>query len=135
LDSTVAVSADGTISVPLAGKTMAAGLTPAQLEGSLAKRLGPLSNSQVRIEQSASQDTQPVTFLVPLDASEEHSHVFGQVTNSGGRVVQSFEADVSGQPAVAKVMLMRAGTYRLKVIVKNEGTGVIRTAALDFTVD
>jgi hypothetical protein len=76
-----------------------------------------------------------VTVLVPLDGSRDLFHVFGEVTAPSQRVVQSFEADVSGQPAVAKTIPLRAGRYHLVVVVKNTASGATHTSALDFTVD
>jgi hypothetical protein len=86
----------------------------------------------VRIAQSAGK---MVTVLVPLGASRDNFHVFGEVTTPTRRVVATFEEAVTGQPAVAKALPMRAGTYHMVVAVKNMATGAARTSALDFTVE
>jgi GWxTD domain-containing protein len=140
LDSRVTVRPDGKISIPSTGEIMAAGLTPSQLEASLDSRLGGRPGSQVRIEQPVSQDRRQVTVQVPLDASE-HVHVFGEVTTLAGRVVQSFDKDISAQPAAAKVLPLRmvlplrAGTYRLVVVVKDMATGRTQNSESQFTME
>jgi hypothetical protein len=129
METHITVRPDGRIAVGNAGDIKAAGLSPAQLEATI----GP--NSTIRIEQSAGQDRQVVTVLLPLGSPGEHFHVFGQVNNSAERVVQSFEEDVIGEQATAKGIPLRAGTYHLTVVVKNMATGAVRNSALEFTVE
>jgi hypothetical protein len=51
-------------------------------------------------------------------------------------MVQTFENDVPGQPALAHVIPLAAGSYHLLVTVKNQATGAsARSSELDFTVD
>jgi len=120
----VTVGGDGKIALRSAGDFTAAGLTPAELQAAI----GPYST--VRIEQSASR---VVTVLVPL-SERGRFHVSGQVT-AGQQLVQSFETESSGQPALAKAMPLRAGRYHLVVVVKNTASGAAHTSALDFTVE
>jgi ACT domain-containing protein len=126
METRVTVAADGKIALNGAGEFMAAGLTPSQLEAAIRP------NATVRIEQSAGQ---MVTVLVPLGGSKGNFHVFGEMTTPNHRVVQSFEEDVTGQPAVAKAVPLRAGSYHMVVVVKNTATGAQSSSALDFTVD
>lgn len=122
----VTVAGDGKIALRGVGDFTAAGLTPYELRAAI----GP--DSTVSIEQSASRT---VTVLVPLDGSRDRFHVLGEVTAPNRRVVQSFETESSGQPAVAKTIPLRAGRYHLVVAVKNTASGATHTSALDFTVD
>jgi len=126
VETQVTVGPDGKISVDSLGDFAAGGKTPAELQAVL----GP--QSTVRIAQSAGK---MVTVLVPLGASRDNFHVFGEVTTPTRRVVATFEEAVTGQPAVAKALPMRAGTYHMVVAVKNMATGAARTSALDFTVE
>lgn len=128
-DTQVTVRPDGRISVPGAGEVMAAGLTPVQLDAALAHA----SVSQIR--NPSVQILGLVTIHVPLDASANWSHVFGRVATASGKLVQSFESSVPGQPALAHVVPLAAGTYHLTVVVKNQATGATRQSDLDFTVD
>ena len=77
---------------------------------------------------------QMVTVLIPVGSAREHFNVSGEV-KSGNQIVQTFESSVSGQPALAKAIPLRAGTYHLTVVVKNLATGATRRSTLDFTVD
>jgi hypothetical protein len=123
-ETRVMVDSNGKIVVR--GREFAAsGLTPAQLEAAIGAR------SSVRIEESASQI---VTVLVPLNGSRDRFHVSGEVT-AGQQVMQSFETDSTGQPALAKAIPLRAGSYHLVVVVKNMASGASHRSALDFTVD
>jgi GWxTD domain-containing protein len=119
----VTVGGDGTIALPGAGDFRAAGLTPAELQAAI----GP--NSTVRIEPASRM----VTVLVPLNVRGRF-HVYGQVTASR-QLVQSFETESSGQPAVAKAMPLPAGRYHLVVVVKETASGAAHNSALDFTVE
>jgi GWxTD domain-containing protein len=136
--ATAQVRPDGMISIHLAGEIAAAGLTPAQLQAAVDGALSKFqirADSQVRIEETADQTKQLVTVAVPLEPAEDQFHVFGEVTTQSRRVVQSFEAAVSRQPAVAKFLPLAAGTYRLVVVSKNMTTGLVRNSELEFTVD
>jgi GWxTD domain-containing protein len=73
--------------------------------------------------------------LVQLGRSKDEWHILGEVTTGSRRVVQSFEQDVSGEPALAKAVLMSPGAYQIKVVAKNKATGAERRKELDFTVD
>lgn len=122
----VTVAGDGKIALRGVGDFTAAGLTPYELRAAI----GP--DSTVRIEQSAART---VTVLVPLNGPRDRFHVSAQVTAPNRRVVQSFEADASGQPALARTMPLPAGRYHLVVAVRNMASGAAHTSALDFTVD
>ena len=98
-------------------------MTPAELQAAI----GP--NSTVRIEPASRM----VTVLVPLNVRGRF-HVYGQVTASR-QLVQSFETESSGQPAVAKAMPLPAGRYHLVVVVKETASGAAHNSALDFTVE
>jgi GWxTD domain-containing protein len=118
--------------VPPGGKIPV--VTPAQV-AALLGRVPVRRDAIVRIEQTAGVDGQSVTFHVALDALGANFHVYGQVTQANKLVVASFDEDVHDQPAVAKTLSMRSGAYHLTVVTKNMATGLVRTAALDFTVD
>jgi hypothetical protein len=126
LETRITVPADGKIALPGMGTFTAAGMTPAQLETAIGV------GTNVRTAQSASQ---LVTVLVPLATTRDHFHVFGEVKTTHGKIVQSFESDTTGQPALAKTVPLRAGTYHLVVVMKNMGTGATHHSELDFTVD
>jgi len=130
-DTRTRVRPDGTISVPFAGEVMAAGFTPSELDAALAHAL---SGSPIQ-QAPRVQILELVTVQVSLDGSVDWFHVFGQVTTPSRRIVQSFEADVPGRPALARIIPLAAGTYRLTVVVKNQVTGLAHNSELDFTVD
>ena len=120
------VDAGGVIKLDNNHAFLAAGRTPAQLEAAIG------GGATVRIFKSA---TQVVTVLVPLATARDRFHVFGEVTVANRKIVQVFENSISGQPAVAKAMPLRAGSYHLKVVVENVTSGVTHKSDLDFTVD
>ena len=124
LETSVTVAADGKISLAGRGDFAVAGLTPAQLAAALG------ANSSVRIEHSASQ---MVTVLVPL-LTRDRFHVSAQFA-TGRKFVQAFETDAASQPALAKAVPLRAGSYHLVVVVRNLASGVSQRSALDFNME
>jgi hypothetical protein len=86
----------------------------------------------VRVEQSGSQ---MVTVFVPFDSSQDTIHVCGEVRPVPGRIIQSFEEDVSGEPSLSKAIPLREGRYQLQVFLKDMVTGAAQHATLDFTAD
>ncbi len=126
LNTHVTVAADGKIALEGGGSFLAAGMTPAQLEEIIG------AGSTVRIAQSARQ---MVTVLVPLATSRDRFHVFGEVKTANNKIIQTFESDIAGEPALAKTVPLPAGAYHLVVVMKNLGSGATHQSALDFTVD
>ena len=102
-------------------------LTAAQLQSAL----GP--DPSVRVIQTAHADQKTATIIVPLVPPGDSFHVFGQITVHN-KVVASFDDSVSGQPALARVLPLRAGTYHLVVIVRNTN-GRESKSSTDFTIN
>jgi GWxTD domain-containing protein len=86
----------------------------------------------VRVEQSGPQ---MVSVFVPFDSSQDNIHVFAEVRTVRGRIIQSFEEDVSGEPSLSRAIPLPAGRYQLQVFLKDMATGAAQHATLDFTVD
>jgi hypothetical protein len=128
LQTRAIVSPDGTISV-LSRQVQAAGMTTAQLESALGH------NATVHIAQTAADNHQLITVLVPLANGSGNFHVFGQIDNPRGGHVASFIEDAAKSPAMAKSVQLPAGIYHLTVVVSDADTKQTRQSELDFTVD
>jgi GWxTD domain-containing protein len=122
--SRVTVAPDGKIALDV-GIFTAAGLTPSAVEAEIGR------NATVHIVESA---TRLVTVVVPLASARDEYHVFAEVT-VGQKIVQTFESDVNGQDAVARILPLRSGSYHLAAVVKNMASGAVTQSKLDFTVE
>jgi len=71
---------------------------------------------------------------IPLDASGQFL-ISGQIATAEGKFVMSFDERADYRAAVEKDIPLRAGSYRLTVLVKNQKGGKISKTAVGFEVE
>jgi len=76
-----------------------------------------------------------ILVLVPLAPSNGRFHVFGELKNGRGKIVESFEEDAAGGATLTKAIPLPPGTYRLEIVGKNIASGATWSSNRDFTVN
>src|SRR5579863_6432827 len=73
------------------------------------------------------------TISIPLDPSGQFD-IFGRITTPERKFVTSFDEQTDHQSVVEKQIPLEAGTYELRVLVRDRNNGRISTQQINFAV-